>query len=204
MTGFSTAQFLPCDTLYCTSYIGQLLEENITKERFSSGKKKKISRRSDWVSTMLWLLSGIPLCIRTITPPPLCTNITEKSLNIYQIYSMRKLYRLKGNHWLTSSDCNIRVHVHTGRGSSDGLLYFWEGSVGGGDGCCRESEEADKSLHITTYHTIHINKETTLEIHLAEEIVLECWVWVVLYLCLIKTRNGQLDSKILGKCALRV
>jgi len=40
MTGFSTAQFLPCDTLYCMSYVGQLLEENITKERFSSGRKK--------------------------------------------------------------------------------------------------------------------------------------------------------------------
>ena len=91
-----------------------------------------------------------------------------------------KLYQLKDDHRLTSSDCNIHMHVYTGRGSSDSWLYFWEGSIEGGDGCCRESEEADRSLHITTYHTIHINNQTTLEIHLAEEIVLECWVWKLL------------------------
>ena len=35
ITGFSSAQFLPCDTLYCMSYVEQMLEENIAKERFS-------------------------------------------------------------------------------------------------------------------------------------------------------------------------
>ena len=32
MIGFWSEQFLPCDTLYCMSYVGQLLEENIAKE----------------------------------------------------------------------------------------------------------------------------------------------------------------------------
>ena len=43
-----------------------------------------------------------------------------------------------------------------------------------------EMNAVERVKRLTTYHTIHINKQTTLEIHLAEEIVLECWVWRLL------------------------